>query len=236
DTFYLYQKHFGFGMPTGIDLPGESNSILIGLQNLNVTELATSSFGQGFNITMVQLASAFCSLVNGGNYYQPHVVSEIRDASGATIYENEGVLANVSISAQTSEFMRDALYMTVEKGTAKPAKVQGYLIGGKTGTAQKGVRDKENQKYVVSFISCAPADKPEVVLYVVIDEIHDETKKASSSLATSLTSEIMDEILPFLGIYPEGEINYHVDLSLLNPDAEDGDIDEGDIIEPEQGT
>lgn len=235
DFFYQYQKHFGFGLPTGIDLPGESGSILIDLNNLNVTELATSSFGQGFNITMVQLASAFCSLVNGGNYYQPHVVSEIRDASGATLYENYGTLANVAVSGQTSEFIRDALYMTVEQGTAKPAKVQGYLVGGKTGTAQKGVRDKENQKYVVSFIGCAPADKPEVVVYVVIDEIHDEAKKASSSLATSLTSEIMDEILPFLGIYPEGEINYHADLSVINPETDENDIDETDIIDPQGG-
>ncbi len=236
DKFYSYQQHFGFGQTTGIDLPGEANSILINKENLNVTELATSSFGQSFNITMVQLASAFCSLVNGGNYYQPHVVSEIRDSSGATIYENNGVLVNVSVSAQTSEFLRDALYMTVESGTASPAKVEGYLVGGKTGTAQKGVRDKENQKYVVSFIGCSPADKPEVVIYVVIDEIYDEEKKASSSLATKLTSEILEEILPFLSVYPEGEIDYHVDLSLLNPDTDLNDIDEEGAIEPQQGT
>ncbi len=234
DAFHLYQEHFGFGNPTGIDLPGESNSILIDLPKLNVTELATSSFGQGFNITMIQLASAFCSLVNGGYYYQPHVVKEIRSANGATVYENDGVVVNMSVSSQTSDFLKDALYMTVESGTAKPAKVAGYLVGGKTGTAQKGVRDKENQKYVVSFIGSVPADNPEVVIYVVIDEIHDEAKKASSSLATSLTSEILSEILPFLGIYPEGEIDYHVDLSLLHPETDMDTIDETNMID-EQG-
>lgn len=227
DSFRLYQDHFGFGAATGIDLPGESGSILIDLENLNVTELATSSFGQSFNITMVQLASAFCSLVNGGYYYQPHVVSEIRDASGATVYQNDGILVNESVSAETSEFLRDALYMTVESGTAKPAKVEGYMVGGKTGTAQKGIRAEK--KYVVSFIGCVPADHPEVVIYVVIDEVHNEEKKASSSLATALTSEILEEILPFLGIYPEGEIDYHIDLPVQNPDTNLDDINEGDI-------
>ncbi len=230
DLFHTYQEHFGFGRTTGIDLPGESGSILIPLANLNVTELATSSFGQGFNITMVQLASAFCSLVNGGNYYQPHVVEEIRNPAGAVIYENSGVAVNVSVSAETSEFMRQAMYMTVDSGTASPAKVEGYLVGGKTGTAQKGVRDKENQKYVVSFVGCVPTDDPQVVIYVVIDELHDEEKKASSSLATSLTSEILEEILPYLGIYPEGEINYHIDLPVNDPTTNLDDLEEGDII------
>lgn len=236
DSFHIYQEHFGFGQTTGVDLPGESGSILIPLEKLNVTELATSSFGQGFNITMVQLASAFCSLVNGGYYYQPHVVEEIRNAAGAVTYENSGVALNVSVSAQTSEFMRQAMYMTVEGGTASLAKVDGYAVGGKTGTAQKGVRDKENQKYVVSFIGCVPSEDPQVVIYVVIDEVHDEEKKASSSLATSLTSEILEEILPYLGIYPEGEINYHIDLPVNDPTTNLDDLDEGDIItttEPE---
>lgn len=230
DFFHTYQEHFGFGTTTGIDLPGESGSILIPLENLNVTELATSSFGQGFNITMVQLASAFCSLVNGGYYYQPHVVEEIRNAAGAVVYEKDDVPVNVSVSAQTSEFMREAMFMTVDSGTASPAKVAGYLVGGKTGTAQKGVRDKENQKYVVSFVGCVPTDDPQAVIYVVIDEIHDEEKKASSSLATALTSEILEEILPYLGIYPEGEINYHIDLPVNDPVTNLDDLEEGDII------
>ena len=229
DMFYYYQQHFGFGTKTGIDLPGESNSILVPLENLNVTELATSSFGQSFNITMVELASAFCSLVNGGTYYQPHVVREIRNAEGATVYETEGVVVNEAISAETSAFLREALYMTVESGTAKPAQVDGYLVGGKTGTAQKGIRSEK--KYVVSFVGCAPADNPEVVIYVVIDEVHDEEKKASSSLATALTSEILEELLPFLGVYPEGEINYHIDLPVIQPETNLDDLQEGDILE-----
>ncbi len=236
DEFYRYQEHFGFGQKTGVDLPGESGSILISLENLNVTELATSSFGQSFNITMVQLASAFCSLVNGGYYYQPHVVEQIRNAAGTVVYENQGVVLTASVSEKTSEFMRQAMFMTVDSGTASPAKVEGYLVGGKTGTAQKGVRDKENQKYVVSFIGCVPTDDPQVVIYVVIDEIHDEEKKASSSLATALTSEILEEILPYLGIYPEGEINYHIDLPVNDPNTDLSGIQEGDIIDPNGGT
>lgn len=233
DSFRLYQDHFGFGALTGIDLPGESGSILIALDNLNVTELATSSFGQSFNITMIQMAAAFSALVNGGYYYQPHVVKEIRDASGAAIRRNNGLLASQSVSAETSEFIRNAMYMTVESGTAKPAQVEGYMVGGKTGTAQKGIRSEK--KYVVSFVGCVPAENPEVVIYVVIDELHDEEKKASSSLATSLTSEILEDILPFLGIYPEGEIDYHIDLPVQNPDTNLDDIKEDDIFESEDG-
>lgn len=235
DSFSVYQNHFGFGALTGIDLPGESNSILIPKEKLNITELATSSFGQSFNITMIQLASAFCSLVNGGTYYQPHIVSEVRNSAGATIMRNDGVEVSAAVSEETSEFLREALYMTVEKGTAKPAKVEGYMVGGKTGTAQKGVRDKENQKYVVSFVGCVPADKPEVVTYVVIDEIHDEEKKASSSLATALTSEILEEILPYLGVYPTGEINYHIEIPVIDPETDMSQVDERDMID-ENGT
>ena len=231
EAFYRYQRDFQFGDKTGVDLPGEGNSILVDFAHLNVTELATSSFGQSFNISMILMASAFCSLINGGTYYQPHVVREINNASGATVYSTEGVKVTETISSATSEFLRDALYMTVEKGTAKPAKVEGYLIGGKTGTAQKGIRSEK--KYVVSFIGCAPADHPEVMIYVVIDEVHDEEKKASSSLATALTSEILSEALPFLSIYPEGEIDYHVDMTLLNPETNPDDLQEGDIITEE---
>ena len=211
--FRTYQDHFFFGKKTGVDLPGEAEGILLAEDKLHVSELATSSFGQTFNVTMIQMVGAFSSVINGGQYYQPHVVKEIVTDQGTTIDDKEPTPINETVSAETSEFLRDALYLTVEEGTAKPARVEGYLVGGKTGTAQKFPRSAK--KYVVSFIGCVPTDDPQVVIYVVIDEVHDETKKASSTVATTLTSQILKDILPFLEVYPEGEIEYKVELPVV---------------------
>lgn len=208
--FLRYQEHFGLGSKTGIDLPGEADGILQSAEKLNVTELATSSFGQAFNVTMIQIAAAYSSLVNGGYYYKPHVVKEIIDDNGATVRSMDNLMIAETVSSKTSDFIRKATYLTVEEGTAKPAKVEGYLVGGKTGTAQKLPR--ADKKYVVSFVGSVPADNPELVIYVVLDEIHDEEKKASSTVATTLTSQILSDVLPFLEIYPDGEIDYKVEL------------------------
>lgn len=230
DEFRTYQDRFNFGKKTGIDLPGEATGILLDKEQLNVTELATSSFGQTFNVSMVQMLAGFSSLINGGYYYQPTLVKEIVDEHGVTVDDKDPVVLNESVSANTSEFLQEALYLTVEEGTAKPAKVEGYLVGGKTGTAQKFPR--ADKKYVVSFIGCVPADDPQVVIYVVIDEIHNEEKKASSTVATELTSKILKDILPLLEVYPEGEIEYRVDLPLS---AEEQLLDEeGNPIPPEE--
>ncbi|MBR4343829.1 MAG: peptidoglycan glycosyltransferase [Lachnospiraceae bacterium] len=231
NKFFNYQKLFGFGERTGIDLTGEATGIIIPKSNLNVTELATCSFGTTFNVTMIQIAAAYASILNGGDYYVPHVVKEIKTSDGITVRKSEDAPLRETVSKTTSEFIHDALYMTVEAGTATPAKVSGYLIGGKTGTAQK--RPRTEKKYVVSFVGFAPADNPQVMTYVVIDEIHDETLAGSSSPATRMTSEIMNDILPYLGMYPEGEIVYNVDLELLqeiDKNAED-EINEGVIPE-----
>lgn len=212
-TFLNYQKHFGFGRTTGIDLPGESQGILIKPENLNSTELATSSFGQRFNITMVQMIAAFSSIVNGGNYYTPHLMKEIRNENGAVVKTADPDPVRSTISKETSKFFREAMYLTVEEGTATPAKVEGYLVGGKTGTGQKLPRD--SKKYIVSFVGCAPVDDPKVAIYIVIDEVQDEAVNGSSGPATMLASEIFSEILPALSVYPDGEIEYKVNLQLL---------------------
>ncbi len=232
EVFRYYQEHFGLGTKTGLDLPGEASGILIDETNLNITELATSSFGQGFNVSMIQIAAAYSSLVNGGYYYRPHVVQEIIDAKGATVYEVEDALVRNTVTEATSDFMKDATYLTVESGTATPAQVEGYLVGGKTGTAQKGRR--EDGKYVVSFVGSVPADNPEVVIYVVIDEIDDETLYNSSKPATELTSKILKDSLPYLGIYPDGEIDYGIEYDgevMEGDEINDGHIDEGEASE-----
>ncbi len=213
DSFYKYQTKFGFGAKTGIDLPGESSGILIPLRNLNETELATSSFGTTFNVTMIQIAAAYASIINGGTYYQPHVVREIRRSDKTVVSNYNDMGVRQSISEGTASFIRNSLYMTVESGTATPAKVEGYLIGGKTGTAQK--RPREEKRFVVSFAGFAPVTDPQVLIYIVIDEVADPELSSSSSPATKLCASIMKEILPYLGIYPDGEIDYRVDLNMI---------------------
>ncbi|MCR5520436.1 MAG: peptidoglycan glycosyltransferase [Lachnospiraceae bacterium] len=213
DSFYKYQSKFGFGAKTGIDLPGESSGILIPLRNLNETELATSSFGTTFNVTMIQIAAAYASIINGGTYYQPHVVREVRRSDKTIVSAFNDMGVRQTISEGTASFIRNALFLTVESGTATPAKVEGYLIGGKTGTAQK--RPREEKRFVVSFAGFAPVTDPRVLIYIVIDEVADPELSASSSPATKLCASIMKEILPYLGVYPDGDIDYHVDLSMI---------------------
>ncbi|NLK27725.1 MAG: penicillin-binding protein 2 [Clostridiales bacterium] len=211
--FYQYQKRLGLGEKTGIDLPGEEAGILIAEEKLNVTELATSSFGQSFNVTMIQLAAAYSSLVNGGNYYQPHVVKQIINENGATVRQIDKTIVRKTVSEETSKFIQEAMYRTVEEGTAKGAKVEGYTVGGKTGTAQKLPRDAKT--YVVSFLGAVPAINPEIVIFVVVDEPQNVVRQDNSAIATELTSRILAEVLPALGVYPDGEIDY-----LINDEAE----------------
>lgn len=227
DAFFKYQRMFGFGQKTGIDIVGESSGIVIDRKNLNATELATSSFGTTFNVTMIQMASAYASIINGGTYYRPHIVSEIKDESGATVTSYKAQAVKETVSKNTSEFIKKALYMTVEGGTATPAKVEGYIIGGKTGTAQKRPRDEK--KYVVSFVGFAPVDDPQIMMYIVMDEIYSEELKSSSSSATKMCAAIFKEILPYIGIYPEGDIEYPVDWELAGI-SENLVVDETDEI------
>lgn len=230
DIFYEYQKSFAFGRKTGIDLPGEAAGITMSVEALNPIELATNSFGQAFNTTMLQMVAAYSSVVNGGYYYEPHIMKKIINENGATVREYGKVLIRQTISEETSEFLQKYLYQTVEAGTAKGAQVQGYAIGGKTGTAQKLPRDAKT--YIVSFLGSVPAENPEIVIYVVIDEPQNVERQADSSIATKLASRILTEILPALGIYPEGEIDY----LLPSDDLDDGSAVEGGNQQPEPGS
>lgn len=210
DIFYTYQKHFLMGSKTGIDLPGETTGELVALDTLNQTELATSSFGQSFTVNMMQMASAFASLINGGTYYEPHVVMAIKNAEGATIEKINPTVVTKTVSAETSAFIKEAMYLTVQEGTATKAQVEGYVMGGKTGTAQKYPR--EAGKNLVSFLGFVETEDRTVVIYVVVDEAHDEEKMSKSATASTLAAAILEESLPYLKMYPEGEINYRVEM------------------------
>ena len=197
EQFVRYQQLFGFGQSTGIDLPGEAAGLLYSLEDMDSSTLATNAFGQNFNVTMTQLAASFCSLINGGNYYEPHVVKQIQDENGNVTENKDPVLVRHTISKETSDIIKDYMLGVVEEGTAKTAAVEGYDVGGKTGTAEKLPRG--NGKYLVSFIGYAPQENPQVMVYVVIDEPNVDNQ-ANSKLATTMASQIMTEILPYLGV------------------------------------
>ena len=196
--FLKYVNDFGYGQKTGIDLPGEATGKIFTEDTMRSADLATSSFGQSQTVTMVQMAAAFSSVVNGGYYYTPHVVKEIQNENGATVSEIETQPVHKVVTAETSKLLRSYLYKTVEEGTAKAAQVKGYKVGGKTGTAEKYPRKKKN--YLVSFIGFTPVEHPEVVIYVVIDQPHVEDQ-AHSTYATEFASSVMGDVLPMLGIY-----------------------------------
>ena len=198
NKFSKYNKLYGFGQRTGVDLPGETSGLIHTKEELNPVELATSSFGQTQTVTMVQMLSGFSSLINGGNYYQPHLVKEIQNSNGDVVKTIDPVVVKRTTSEDTSSKVRSHLKSTVEEGTAAPAQVKGYSIGGKTGTAEK--RPVSAKKYLVSFIGCEPAEDPEVAYYVIIDEPHVKDQ-AHSTYATEFSSKVMKRVLPFLGQY-----------------------------------
>lgn len=198
--FYQYQCQFGFGQKTGIDLPGEvSTSTLVydekGLES--DVNLATNTFGQNVNVTMVQLASAFSSVVNGGKYYQPHMVKRVLDENGNTIEEISPVVMKQTIAKETTEQMKPYLRAVVERGTAKMVKVDGYDIGGKTGTAEKYPRGQGT--YLCSFIGCVPVEDPQLVVYCIVDEPNAQ-EQDHSTYAQGIVHNVLQQILPYLNI------------------------------------
>lgn len=264
EEYSKYQNLFNLGLRTGIDLPGEArtDSLIYYAQDLapsdnlvmGATDLATNSFGQNFNVTMVQLISAFSTTINGGYYYQPHVVKKIMDSNGGTVKNVEPILLRRPISSKTSALIRQYLYATMygaqdangNNATGRAARIAGYAMGGKTGTAEKIPRDKTN--YLVSFIGFAPADSPQVVLYVVVDEPN-APKQSTSSFAQEIWKNIMKQALPYLNIYPTEEIPEDMKAEVEAEQAaaaeaaaseeesseEESALPEGTVVDPQTG-
>lgn len=258
DNFLKYQQIFNFGLKTNIDLPGETNnaSTVFTKDTMGPVELATSSFGQGFNTSMIQVASAFSSVINGGYYYQPHVVKKILNAEGGTVETVNPVLVRQTISNKTSSMIRQYLYHTMygtadangNNPTGKKGRVAGYTMGGKTGTAQKVPRSA--RKYLVSFIGFTPADNPQVVCYVVVDEPNADspTTQASSAFAQEIFKNIMKEAMPYLNIPRNAEIPEDMKEEVAAEEAaraeqeaeeeateEETPIEEGTLVDPNTG-
>lgn len=218
DEFIKAQSLFNFGSRTGIDLPNEGYGIIHTSETMGTTELACSAFGQGITCTMIQEINAMCSVINGGYYYQPHLVKEIQDGSGSTVKNIAPVLLKQTISSDISADIRSYMAASVQEGTSRTSKVQGYSSGGKTGTAEKLPRG--NGKYLVSFITFAPVEEPQLVLYVVVDEPNAENQ-ADSKYPQYIAQGILSELLPYMNIDPD--------------EAEDGVVPETELWEGFEG-
>ena len=199
NVFTKYQKNFNFGKKTGIDLPGEAQtaSLLHDAKDMTAADLATSSFGQSFNCSMIQMASAFSSLINGGYYYKPHVVKQLRSSSGEVVSNIEPTVVKQTVSKETSDKLRKYMKETVESGTGTKAKMKDYTAGGKTGTAQKIPRSAGT--YIVSFCGFAPVENPQVLVYVVIDEIQ-KGEQTNTGLAVEMAKNVLKGSLKELNV------------------------------------
>ena len=199
EDFARFQSIFGFGKPTGIDLPGEASAatLMYTAETMRITDLATNSFGQNFGTTMIQLGAAFSSMINGGNFYRPHIVRQILDDSGRVVETIDPVLVRRTVSAETSERLRNYHRATLTYGTARSIDVPGFDVGGKTGTAQKLPRAAG--KHLISFIGFAPVEKPEVLVYVVIDEPNIPYFEFPNFILR-LSERIMNDIFPYLNV------------------------------------
>lgn len=247
ENFTKYQSIFGFGRKTGIDLPGEASTatLVYTADSMRKVDLATNSFGQNYNCTMVQMISAFSSLINGGSYYQPHVVRKVEDAQGNMVSTVEPTVLKKTVSESTSELLKGYLRSVVADGTGNTAKVDGYSMGGKTGTAQK--MDTETHKrlegeYLVSFIGYVPYENPQLVIYCVVDEPNVKDQ-AHSSYAQNIAREILEEVLPYMNIYPdEKKKGTNADLGITgknppggNPPGNDADGASGSPADVPEG-
>ncbi len=246
-TFTEFQHIFNLGLKTNIDLAGEARtaSMIYTEDTMGPTELATCSFGQGYNATMIQMMAGFCSLINGGYYYEPHVVKKIISSSGATVQNIEPRILRQTISETTSAKIREMCNQVVtgEKGTGKTARPAGYMIGGKTGTAETLPRG--NREYVVSFLGYAPADDPQIAIYVVVDRPNvSKSIMDDAKYATRIVRSILTEVLPYMGIYMTEELTEEeikeleeLQIEIMTPPAssETEEGSEGEGMEGSEG-
>lgn len=201
DNEYAFVKKFGFGEKTGIDLPGESSGIMFKKEVMGEVEQATVAFGQGLSVTPIQLVTAFSAIVNGGTLYKPYITKSVNDPiTNEVIMEQKPTVNRRVISEDTSKKMRYALESVVANGGGKPAYMEGYKIGGKTGTAQKaenGVYSSSN--YILSFLSAAPIDNPKIVLYIAADSPKNDVLYGGTVIAP-IAKACYEDILPYLGV------------------------------------
>ncbi len=214
ETLFDYIEKFGFGKKTGIDLNGEGSGIIFDLEQVGPVELATTSFGQGVSVTPIQQVVAVSAAINGGYLYKPYIVKSLNEPeTNSVIKENKKQIVRKVISDETSEKVRHALESVVANGTGRPAYIDGYRVGGKTGTAQK-VKDGRYMvgNYIASFIGFLPADNPKTVIYIAIDNAKGVTQYGGT-VAAPIARSVMLDIIDALNIKKrsggmEKEYNY----------------------------
>lgn len=199
DNLYNYLQEFGVGQKTDIDLPAETDAsnLIISYKNLNPVEMATAAIGQGFNVTPIQMLVGFDAVINGGNILKPYIVSQVLDKDNNIIKENKPTVQRKVISQKTSDYLRELLTYVVENGTGKKAKIEGYSIGGKTGTAQQN-RDPKNKIYSQSFIGYFPVDNPE---YIAIGILH--KSDLEGGVSASMIHDLFENIIKYKSIPPD---------------------------------
>ena len=224
DTFYRYRGYFGFGMHTGVDLPGETDvsspAVMYTRERLNPVEMATSSMGQGFNTTTMQMIAGYAALINGGNIMQPFFVQQIVDNHGNIIRETQPTVVRRAISPQTSDFIRRELEFGVTelRGTGRAIAVPGHRIGGKTGTGQQGVRaDGINSVSHVAFI---PVENPEFLVIMMVDTVHRDYGTAGVVVSPRLNTFFRElialrNIQPSDGVMTPGDVLVHLGLPIM---------------------
>lgn len=203
EIFAKYQKDFGYGEKTGIDLPGEEDAhdLVYDADELNEVELATGAFGQGFNSTAIQDIVSISAVINGGYIVEPYIVSDVLDSSGNVIYHREPTITRQVISQETSDMVRRDLQATMEYGTGKNLAIDGYSIGGKTGTAEQVPRG--SGKYALSFVGYIPVENPEYIALGVLNEPDDYLTEHTS--AVPMMKEVFQKLITYYNIPSDSE-------------------------------
>ncbi|MBQ0084255.1 MAG: PASTA domain-containing protein, partial [Clostridiales bacterium] len=220
-NFSKYFEAFGFTQKTGIDLPGEATSVYHGQEKMGTVELASSSFGQTFKVTPIQMITAISAAVNGGNLVQPHVLEKVLDNSGNIVKSVGTTVKRQVISETTSATMRKMMEAVVSQSTSKNMYVAGYKTGGKTGTSQKvaeNISANKDNLYIASYAAVAPADNPEIAVLVMIDE-PSAGQYYGSAVSAPIGAEILTEVLPYLGYEPQYTEKELASLSISVPNV-----------------
>ena len=223
--FSQYQQMFGFGSRTGIDLSGEASGIVNSSDKMSALDLAVNSFGQGFTCTMIQEITAVSAVINGGSLVKPHLMSRILNSDGSVEKTYGTVVQKEIISKDVSDLVRSYMKKSADEGTSVYAKVDGYSMGGKTGTAQTIPRG--NGKYLDSYIGFVPYNNPQVIIYVVVDEPNVEAQ-ADNRYPQWIGRDILQQILPYMGISPDEASdpdNPYLQFDYTNPTGQQ-DVDE----------
>lgn len=225
DKFSYYFEGFGLAEKTGIDLPGEAVSYSVTGDDMNVVDLASAAYGQCNKVTAMELVTAYSAAINGGYMVTPHVVDHVVDSNGNIVLQNETEVKRQIVSEETSDIVREQLEAVVNNNPSHNAYIQGYRIGGKSGTAEKlDTSTADDRQYVASYCCFAPADDPEVIMLIMADEPNKEIGYYGSQVVVPYARDIMEEILPAMGFYPEYSDGEDTDSTVTVPYLQSADI------------